>query len=67
MSVSKEGNFAVVSFPLGQVPSNGTVFSVYRSGMKTGQLKISGPAQESLTVGDFIAGVGQEGDEVRAE
>ena len=67
MSVNREGNFAVVSFPIGQLPANGMVFSVYRSGMKTGQLKISGPAQESFTVGDFITGSGQEGDEVRAE
>ena len=67
MSVNKEGNFAVISFPIGQLPANGTVFSVYRSGMKTGQIKISGPAQESFTVGDFIAGSGQAGDEVRAE
>lgn len=67
MSVNTEGNFAVIGFPLGQLPANGKVFSVYRSGMKTGQLRISGPAQESFTVGDFISGSGQEGDEVRAE
>ena len=67
MSVNKEGNFAVISFPIGQLPANGTVVSVYHSGMKTGQIKISGPAQESFTVGDFIAGSGQAGDEVRAE
>jgi hypothetical protein len=65
--INKEGNFAVISFPIGQLPANGTVFGIYHAGMKSGQIKISGPAQETFTVGDLIAGSGQEGDEVRAE
>lgn len=65
--INKEGNFAVISFPIGQLPANGTVFGVYHAGMKSGQIKISGPAQETFTIGDFIAGSGQEGDELRAE
>ena len=65
--INKEGNFAVISFPIGQLPANGTVLGVYHAGTKSGQIRISGPAKENLTVGDFIAGSGQEDDEVRVE
>jgi len=67
ISTHKEGNFAVIGFPVGYLPANGTVFGVYHAGVKAGQIRISGPAGDTYTVGDFIAGSGQEGDEVRAE
>ena len=66
-SVNPQANIAVVSFPVGQLPDNGTKFSVCRGGAKVGEIKISGPAAETFTVGDITAGSLQKDDEVRAE
>jgi len=66
-SVNKPGNFAVINFPIGQVPANNTRLSVFRAGQKVGEVKISGPAADSFTVGDIVSGSAQDGDEVRAE
>lgn len=65
--VNEQARFAVISFPLGQLPANDTRFSVFHAGRKTGEIKITGPAQDTLTVGDLISGTAAEGDEVRAE
>lgn len=66
-SVNASARFVVVSFPVGQVPPNDTRFAIFHAGQKVGALKISGPAQDTFTVGDITAGSAQEGDEVRAE
>jgi hypothetical protein len=66
-SVNAQAKFAVISFPIGQLPANETRLSIFHAGAKSGEIKITGPAQESFTVGDIIAGSAQEGDEVRAE
>lgn len=66
-SVNPQAKFAVVIFPIGQVPPTGTRLSVFHAGTKAGELKITGPTQDTLTVGDIVSGAAQEGDEVRAE
>ena len=66
-SVNAQAKFAVVNFPVGQVPANETRLSVFRAGAKVGELKISGPSADNFTVGDITAGSAQDGDEVRAE
>ena len=66
-SVNKPGNFAVINYPIGQVPANDTRLSIFRAGQKVGEIKISGPAADSFTVGDITTGSAQDGDEVRAE
>jgi len=66
-SVNVQAKFAVLNFPVGQVPSNDTRFSIFHAGMKTGEIKITGPAQDSFTVGDIVSGSALEGDEVRGE
>ena len=66
-SVNAQANIVVVSFPVGQMPENGAKFSLFRAGAKVGEVKISGPAAETFTVGDIVAGSAREGDEVRAE
>ena len=66
-SVNPELRFVVVTFPVGQVPANETVFAVFRAGAKVGTVKISGPAADTYTVGDITAGSAQKDDEVRAE
>ncbi len=66
-SVNQPGKFAVVNFPVGQVPANNTRLSIFRAGTKVGEMKISGPAADSFTVGDIISGSANDGDEVRPE
>ena len=67
VSVNAQAKFAVISFPIGQLPANETKFSVFHGGVKVGEIKISGPAQDTFTIGDLTMGTAQDGDEVRAE
>ena len=66
-SVNAQAKFAVISFPIGQLPANETKLSIFRAGAKVGEIRITGPAQENFTVGDIMTGAAQEGDEVRGE
>lgn len=66
-SVNTQARFAVVSFPIGQLPATNTRLSLFRADKKVGEIKITGPAQDNLTVGDIIVGAAREGDEVRGE
>jgi hypothetical protein len=65
--VNLPAKFAVISFPVAQMPANETRLSIFRAGAKVGEVKISGPAQGTFTVGDIVTGSAQEGDEVWAE
>jgi hypothetical protein len=67
VSVNTQARFAVLSFPVGQLPAPDTRLAIFRGGAKVGELKISGPAEDTFTVGDITVGSAQEGDEVRAE
>jgi hypothetical protein len=66
-SVNAQAGIVVLGFPIGQLPENGTKFSLFRAGAKVGEVKVTGPAAENFTVGDISAGTAREGDEVRAE
>lgn len=66
-SVNRSAKFAVINFPVAQVPADGTRLSVFRGGAKVGEVKISGPVQGTFTVGDIVAGSVEIDDEVRAE
>jgi hypothetical protein len=61
------GRFVVLSFPVGRMPQSGQTFFIYRAGLKVGQIKITGPQQDSDTVADLIDGDAQEGDDVREQ
>ena len=49
------------------MPQAGQTFSLYRSGMKVGDVKITGPARDTDIVADLTDGEAQEGDEVRQQ
>ena len=66
-SVNAQARFVVLNFPVGQLPANDSRLAVFHNGSKTGEIKVTGPAQENFTVGDITAGTVVEGDEVRAE
>jgi hypothetical protein len=56
---------AVVTFPVGQVPAAGGRYSVFRAGLKVGELKMSEEAADTLRVADITSGALQVDDEVR--
>ena len=64
-SYNDAGRFVVLSFPLGQMPAVGQTLFLYRGGLKTGEVQISGPQRDNNIVADLIAGYAQAGDEVR--
>jgi hypothetical protein len=66
-SVNANARFVVLGFPIGSVPAVGKRFSVYRQGLKVGELKVTGPQRDNNTVADIIAGECQPGDEVRED
>lgn len=59
------GRFVVMDFPVGKLPVQDQVMFLYRQGLKVGEVKITGPERDHMTVADLIAGEAQRGDEVR--
>ena len=64
-SVNQQVMIAVVTFPVGQVPAAGGRYSVFRAGLKVGELKMSEEAADTLRVADITSGALQVDDEVR--
>src|SRR5579871_6571035 len=64
-SVNANLNFAVVSFPIGQMAQKDALLWVYRNGTKAAELKVTGPQQDDNTVADIVSGMAMPGDEVR--
>jgi hypothetical protein len=60
-----EGRFVVLNFPVGRLPTLNQSLSVYRLGLKVGELKVGGPQRDDNIVADLVAGEAQVGDEVR--
>ena len=67
VSVNATVRFVVLDFPLNMIPAVGQKMSVYRDGQKIGEVKISGPQNETNIVADITAGSAQASDEVRAD
>jgi hypothetical protein len=65
VSYNPTGRFVVLSFPDGQMPTMGQTLFLYREGLKTGEVKISGPQRDNNIVADVTTGDAQVGDEVR--
>ncbi len=63
--VNGPARFVVMSFPIGHLPALEQVLSVYRLGLKTGEIKVTGPQLDDKVVGDVVAGDVQPGDQVR--
>lgn len=63
--VNASDRFAVLTYPIGRVPPVGKRLSVYREGLKVGELKVTGPQHDPNTVADITAGEARAGDEVR--
>ncbi|HXT40916.1 MAG TPA: hypothetical protein VN887_12960 [Candidatus Angelobacter sp.] len=59
--------FVVMDFPVLKVPAVDQRLNVYRNGQKVGEIKVTGPRQETVIAGDITSGEAQVGDEVRAD
>ena len=65
LTVNTIGRFVVLNFPEGQMPKIGQYMYLYRAGLKTAEVKIVGPQQDTSIVADIISGDAQTGDTVR--
>ena len=66
-SVNPISRFVIATFPLGTMPGLEQRLSVYRDGLKVGEIKITGPQRDINIAGDIVAGDCRIGDEVKAE
>ena len=65
--VDTPGRFVVLSFPPGRLPDPGRKYSLYRRGLKVGQVRIGGPQRGDNIVADVVTGEAEAGDEARPE
>ena len=65
--VNQQTRYVIVNFPVTNVPVAGSRLSVYRNGLKVGELKVTGPAQGGNTVADLMTGEAQLKDEARED
>jgi hypothetical protein len=59
--------FVVLDFGLDRLPPLAQRLSVYRQGLKVGELKVTGPVMLNNIVADVVTGEANEGDEVRSD
>ena len=64
VSVNTVGRFVVLSFPASQIPKVEQTLFLYRGGLKTAEVRITGPQQENNIVADLVSGEAQVGDSV---
>jgi hypothetical protein len=67
VSANLSSRFVVLDFYLSPMPNKEERLNVYRRGQKVGELKVSGPERNQMTVADIVAGEAQVGDEVRRD
>ena len=63
--VNRQGRFVVMTFPRGTFPEKDHKVSVYRQGLKVGEVKVTEQTRDLNIVGDLMAGEAQVNDEVR--
>jgi hypothetical protein len=66
-SVNTGLRFVVIDFHLNPLPKVDQRMSVYREGMKVGEVKISSQARNNIIAADLLAGEARVGDMVRAD
>src|SRR6266481_10177639 len=63
--VNTAARFVVLNFPIGHLPAIEQHLNVYRSGLKVGEVKVTGPQYDDNIVADLLAGDSEIGDQVR--
>ncbi len=67
MLVNADLKYVVVDFSLGRAPVPGDAFSVYRMGMKVGEVRINSLSALSNFAADITAGEAKVGDDVKKD
>lgn len=65
LKVNPVGQFVVLDFPDGRLPRLDQHLFLYRRGLKTAEVKIVGPQEDTSIVADILAGEAHAGDTVR--
>jgi hypothetical protein len=65
--VNEAARYVVIDLNFGHAPVQGRRLSLYRKGLKVGEIIITGPHQNTITAGDLIAGSASIGDIVLPE
>lgn len=65
--VNETARFAVLNFPVGNMPSPQQVMNVYRKGLKVGEVRVTALRQDNNTVADIVKGEAEIGDEIRVD
>lgn len=63
--VNLNGRFVVLTFPVARLPQVEQRLSVYRGGLKVGEVKVTGFRLDDNVVADIVAGEAQADDQVR--
>jgi len=67
LKVNTVGQFVVLDFPTGRLPKLEQHLFLYRQGLKTAEVKVVGPQQDTSIVADIVSGDAQTGDAVREQ
>jgi hypothetical protein len=65
--VNETARFAVLSFPVGNMPGPQQMMNVYRHGLKVGEVRVTDLRQDNNTVADIVKGDAEIGDEIRVD
>lgn len=65
IKVNTVGQFVILNFPDGRMPKMDQHMFLYRTGLKTAEVKVVGPQEDTSIVADIISGDAQTGDTVR--
>jgi len=65
--VNGTARFVVVNFPLGKMAAVDQRLTLYRHGLKVGEVKVTGPQRGDNIVADLVAGEAEIGDEARSQ
>jgi len=64
VSVNTIGRFVVLSFPASLMPRVDQTLFLYRAGLKTAEVRVTGPQQDNNIVADLVSGDAEVGDTV---
>ena len=67
LTVNEVGRFVVLNFPDGRMPKLNLHLFLYRGGLKTAEVKVVGPQQDTSIVADLLTGDAQPGDVVHEQ
>jgi hypothetical protein len=63
--VNANAGVCALNFPIGQLPAGGKTLTVYRHGVRVGEIKITGPQRDDNIIAEILSGELQPDDEAR--